>query len=288
MRSKFIIILLILIISCDDDNSTNSDNSNGDTATTWIESEPSPTADHNYIYYINDDTVSSDKSGIYRARTDQPIREEILHGEGYHSPTIAVNNDTLAFLDSNGIINFYDISEKSLSVSGISDDFNSITFINDSIIIGNREDSLFLVNKRNNTSSFFSLGWDPTLYAIDTFICITQGGTGYYQITRFDDFDTSPNILRGFNISPPSLPRWASAESLLNHFVFVIEDYDKKEVYTGTLDTNDLFLIDSTGFNKPCLINYDFIIYSGPDGRLFQSNFAGTNKFPYWEVIDPE
>jgi len=288
VRPRSIILLLILLICCDDDNSTNSINSNGDAATTWIESEPSLTADRSYIYYINKDTVSSEKSGIYRARIDQPIREEVLHGEGYHSPTMIVDNDTLAFLDSNGIINFYDISEKSLSVSGITDDFNSITFVNDSFIVGNRDDSLFLVNKRENTVSFFSLGWDPIFYAVDTFLCITRGGTGYYQITRFDDFDTSPNILHGFNISPPSMPRWASAESLLNRFVFVIEDYDKKEVYTGMLDTNDLILIDSTGFNKPCLIDYDFIIYSGPDGRFFQSNYAGTNKFPFWQEINPE
>jgi hypothetical protein len=49
----------------------------------------------------------------------------------------------------------------------------------------------------------------------------------------------------------------------------------------GDTETN---FINYSDYTKPLILDFDRIIYSGPDGRFYQSNFDGTRTFPFTYV----
>lgn len=242
-----------------------------------IETEPSLSPDRNYLYYISNDTTSSLYRGIYRASVETPVREKILHGLNYHSPTISLDNNTIAYLDS-GKINYYRMSDMAKWTSAVADSFESILFVSDSVILANRNDSLFLVDEAEKASAFWIIGWDPTLVSRDTFVYFV-GTDSAYHIVKNNLYNIHPETL--FTVATTAWPRWPSFDPESNHLAFEIERFHQKFIYSAEVAADTFIFIDSSEYSKPYILNHNLIIFTGPDGRFYQSDFYGTKSVPF-------
>ena len=82
-------------------------------------------------------------------------------------------------------------------------------------------------------------------------------------------------------------PRWVSVEPSLQRFVYVLQDALGKTLYSsqvGSVTTNQ---ISTTPHAKAHIYGPDQILYSGPDGRFYRSNYDGSILTPFWPAVDP-
>lgn len=254
------------------------------------EIEPSLSADREYIYYVTFDNLIPAKDGIYRARLTDPVREKLLSGSGFHSPTVSFDNTMIAFLH-NGRISYFRIAENRVLSSSITDNFQSIVYINENLLLGNRGDSLYLISESGSSVSFFDAGSDPTLFAPDTFVYLVELANKTYGIIM----NTYGGGEEGFKminevaidtIFSSKVPRWVSIEPVLKRFVYTLEGDTINYVYSSEVGSSTSNLIDATQYLKPYILNFDLIIYPGPDGRFYQSNFNGSRISPFWQRED--
>ena len=283
MKQVLILAGLLAVVGCDDDRSGVSPDRRP--PVTRKESQPSLTMDREYVYYINDDTVNSINSGIYRARVNAPERENVMYGRGWHSPTMSCAGDRLACLDSTGSIYYYSVANKSLSASAITEKFVSITFVNDTLLVGERAGWLFLVNEARQAVSLFAAGWDATCSAVDRFVCVARTESHLYHIVRFADFNPVPETL--LTLWTMAVPRWPSKEGHLGRLAFTLQSSEGIEVHTATAGEIGSTLICETWHVKPYLIDFNLVIFAGPDGRFYRADFDGESIFPWWHAVLP-
>ena len=241
-----------------------------------IETEISLCPDRQYIYFVVTDTVTAGNNGIYRARISKPEREPILMGDSLHSPVISFNNQLLAFLKF-GKIRYFRLPDQVEFSSTVMDSFNSMIFINDSLIVACRDTALYFVNESNLTSTYYGRGWDPTLSDRDNFIYF--GGTrAAYRILEGnvnDDFATLREI-----IVTDAHPHWPTIIEDESKYVYGIEWVEQKFIYS-LISGQKFTFIDSSKHSKPYLVNSDLILFTGPDGRIYSSDFEGTLSVPF-------
>jgi hypothetical protein len=272
-------IVLLTTLGCGDEYYGTNNNANRGPYP--VESEPSLSPDNKYIYYVSDDTASNGYGGIYRAAVADPVRERILAGSNLHSPVMGSDNETLAYLDK-GKINYFVLPGSVSPLSGISDSFESIMFLDESIIIGQRHDSLFAVDEFHGTSTFALSGWDPTSVAKDTFVCIVQDTGKIYYIVELNKYNVSPDTL--FTLKTNARPRWPSFHRKSGRLAFGLEFTDQRFIYSAEAFKDSSHFIDSTDFIKPYILNFDCIIFTGPDGRFYRSDFNGTKSVPFIHI----
>jgi len=247
-----------------------------------VETEPSLSPDKQFIYYISTDSARNRYSGIYKAALGAPIRERVLFGNNYHSPVLNFDNNTLAFLEF-GRIKYFNLAGMTTYVSAVNDSFESIIFLNESIIIGNRRDSLFSVNESNETSLFAALGWDPTSIARDTFICFVHGSSPqHYKVMKNNAGNTNSEVL--LDVITDTRPRWPTFDPTSGRLAFSWNLNEKTHIFTAEMLGYTRNLVDSSDFPKPHILNLDMIIFTGPDGRFYQTNFRGTKSIPFVSV----
>nr|MBN2277449.1 hypothetical protein [candidate division Zixibacteria bacterium] len=267
------LILMALLLSCGDEHyGTNNDD---DDYIYPIESEPSLSPDHNYIYYISTDTNYTQFTGIYRASIGAPIREPVLMGEGLHSPTIGSDNNTLAYLDSSRIM-FYRISNASSWPSEITRDFESIVLMDTSLILAQNNDSLFMV--LGNEMQYFGPGWDPTIVTRDTFIYFV-GNDSTYHIIKNNIFNILPETL--FTYITKAWLHWPSLHQASGRLALDLGWHFQDYIYSAESGETSVTYIDSSEYSKPLIISFDQIIFTGPDGRFYVSPFNGAYSVPY-------
>jgi hypothetical protein len=283
-----LIIIAVFLLSCDNDTGVTPATPNGGPDRYRIETEPTLTPNRNYIYYITTDTSNTAKSGIYRAKAKKPVREEVLLGEGFHSPTLSPDNNTLAFLES-AKINYFRLSDQSRWKSSVTDGFESIVFVNDSLLAACRYNSIFLLNENSGIADFFTDGWDPTLVMPDTIVYLiedTIGSVNTYRIVKNDISNNQPDtILNIGHLELFEFPRWPTLEPLIGRLTYAVRTPIINYVFSAEIGSGVSTHIDTTRYEKPYIINYDLIIFTGPDGRFYQSDFSGEAIFPFWYAL---
>lgn len=271
------IILLMALSGCGDENYGLPSSGNG---AYNIESEPSFSPDREYIYFTVADTARNINSGLYRASAGAPIREKILPGRDYRSPVINFDNNTLACLNE-GRIRYYRISDGQEMASTVTDSFASIVFIRENVLVACRSDSLFSVNELAGVASFVRTGWDPAFYTRDTLVCL-DGADDEYAVLKIDAGNVRADTI--FTLTTNARPRWASVLPDGNRLGYTIEFGPQKFIYVGNMQTGDFIFIDSSDYPKSLILNLNQIIFTGPDGRFFQSDLEGKTSVPYVHV----
>jgi hypothetical protein len=277
--SGFLFFIALLIAGCDKDSIIPS-NSGPDGAYS-IETQPALSLDRQYIYYINIDTALPANNGIYRINTATAVREKIIPGDRFSSPTISPDNRTLAYLDS-GKIFLYNMIGKTIAPSGIPDTFASITFISDSLIAGHFDSSIYIINIEKKTVTQFFSGWDPVACGWDDFVAIRKA-SGYFYISRFP-FGTNIEDLVLF-LGGDTIPSWPSFDTASERLTYTINDDGRKKIYAG-VRRGESHLIDSTDFAGSVIVSANKIIFTGHDGRFYVSDFAGQLAVPFVPEID--
>ncbi len=280
----FCLILLILIVACDEEYYRPTDSNGGEPSPNFIETDVSLSHDREYIYFSVRDTIYDGRySGIFKARVTQPVREKIYHGENYKSPTINFDDNILAYLFE-GRIHYYDIQNDTLKNSGIIGEFESILYVNLDVLLAARDDSIFLTNEEDSSYQYLRDGWDPTLVAADTFLFFASLDNYTFHILRDNLEESNPETL--FTVRTNAFPHWPTLHPASGHLAYGIEYYDQRFIYSGVAGESPspggmLTFIDSSEYSKPYILNYNQIVFSGPDGSLYQSDFEGNKSVPF-------
>ncbi|MDH4157921.1 MAG: hypothetical protein OEW00_11670 [candidate division Zixibacteria bacterium] len=283
MRRLWLLVGLLAVVGCDEAGKGVSPDRRP--PVTRKESQPALTMDRQYIYYVNDDTVNPVNSGVYRARVNAPEREAVLYGRGWHSPTVSLTGGRLACLDSTGSIYYYSPADKSLSGSAITERFASITFVNDTLLVGERAGGLSLVNEVRRTVTLFTAGWDATCPAVDKFVCVARTESHLYHLVQYADFSPVPETL--LTLWTMAVPRWPSMEGHLRRLAFTLQSSDGIEVHTAAAGEIGSTFICNTWHVKPYMIDFNLLIFAGPDGRFYRADFDGESIFPWWHAVLP-
>ncbi|MCP4704097.1 MAG: hypothetical protein GY865_05765, partial [candidate division Zixibacteria bacterium] len=276
-------ILFILIIACEDEYYRPTTGNDDGPSQNFIETDVSLSPDREYIYFSVRDTIFDGRySGINKARVTHPVRERVLAGSNYYSPTINFDYNILAYLfDSR--IHYYDIALDTIMNSGITADFESILYVNLDVLMAARNDSLFLTNETDSSYQYLRDGWDPTLVAADTFLIFASLDNYTFRIIKDNLVESNPETLFTVQTNLSAFPHWPTLHPISGHLAYGLEFADQKFVYSATVgeslgigDTKTF--IDDTEYSKPYILNYNQIVFSGPDGFLYQSDFEGIKS----------
>ncbi len=285
--------VILAVAGCNpDDSGTNApDNTFIDPVYYSAEYEPSLSVDGKYVYFITADTLLQEKNGIYRADVDSPRREKILFGFGFHSPVQFPDQSGLAFL-TGGTVNYLNFASGAVSPAGVSGSYQSIVFINDNLMIGCIGKLLYLINTETSQVSQFGSGCDPTYYAPNQIIALSDRTGGIWGVHKF----TYSMNSEGTEITVDTLAliaaegdiRWLSLEPTRDRYVYV-EDRDSVGlVFTGQLGVSGKYFIAETGHVKAHMLDFNQLIYQGPDGRFYKSDFIGSYHVPFWHAEDSQ
>ncbi len=288
---KYILIILtaFMIAGCGDEfyGSDNGTGSNGAIKSNKIERDPSISPDREYIYYISEDTLNSQYSGIYRMRIDQPIRENILGGTSYCSPSVDTADDKVAFLD-NGMIKYFDISSSEIINSDITDIFNSAVLIDDDLIMASRSEKIYRASEETGNSFELYSGKDPVVFAPDSFVYVDYNivdNINYIIMQNKHGLKPETLYVRQYDQSGVRI-RWPSYDSESNRLVFGVDFGGQKYIYSYEVGdhVDSLNFIDSSNYTRSVILDFNRIVYTNIDGRFYLSDFFGENKAPFVHV----
>ncbi len=247
-----------------------------------FESEPTLSPDRQWVYFIATDTVTPANSGIYRAPISRPASETVLLGESLHSPTIAPDNRTLAYLDA-GEIEYYDLLSQTGSSANIRRAFESIQYINDSLLVAQADSSVWLINDRRSMVSHIGRGRDPSALVGDTFIYLAPVDGTAGGIVKCDaSFAVRDTI---FCIAPhdqPGSARWPAWDPAGSTMVWVYHTSSDTAVYVGQGQPSNNRRLAATTQRKALIVRPGTVIFTGNDGRFYQTDYTGSDPFLWW------
>ena len=286
------VISCLFLAGCNKSSPVSSNDDNGNSGDIYtIETEPSLSPDRNYVYFVAVDTTVLDDDGIWRAKRSNPIREKVFLGKGFHSPTLAFDKRKIAYLKS-GHINYYREADSSTWESDINQSFESIVYIGDNRLLGCRSNSIYIINEAEKQVKFLAQGWDPTHVSSGAFIFLNYGGNQFsteFVVLKlqypFESIDTVFNIV---SLSQGQFPHWATMEPGNGRLSFTVRSGSENLVYAADPQNDSCWQIAASSFNKSLIVSYNTIIFTGVDGRFYQSNFSGTRIMPYWAALNPK
>jgi len=288
-----LVVVLLVAVSCNKEYPVIISGGDGPTtsANYSIETEPTLSPDGQFLYYIAMDTLLPEKNGVYCAQISAPRREQLLAGAAMHSPSASFDRSTVAFL-AGGVLNYLDAGDESSSPAGVPLSLQTVIYINDSMLVGCSGTRLYLVNSGDSTFSEVGTGTDPTFYAPDQFIALLAVQTGSYLIlkftVRFLDGEISTTIDTLDALTSNGRIRWVSLDPGGSRYVYVEQLDEENRVTTGQVGSSVRYSIATTDYLKPCMLGFNKLIYSGPDGRFYQSTFDGSTQSPFWHAEDVE
>jgi len=274
------VMCFVLPFACEE-KSTDTGNGHG-VGRYLIETQPSLSFDHTYVYYIATDTVDTSNNGIYRAQVKKPIRERVFAGQNLRSPTVSPDNQEVAYLKS-GVIWFYNIDENSHATSSVSMSFQSIAYVSDMILVGQRQDSIHVISKSDDSVTFLASGWDPSPLTRDTVLYVVPIVGQAYGIVKSDMSALSCDTMYYVSVIDNfGYVRWPSFDRQSNRLTWILTSARGHEVFAAEIGQYPPHIISGSLAEKPLILNFDKIIYTGPDGRFYESNYFGTDKGPFW------
>lgn len=286
-----LVTLCCMLIFCGEDDSNYISNSGTSPSTEYaVETEPSLSTSGQYVYYVAADGRVPDKSGIYRAPVTAPIREQLRSGTDFHSPVQSFDGSTVAFL-ADGSINYLSLANGSVSPAGVAVKCAALVFLNDSLMVGSSGGSVYLINRNDSELTLLGSGSDPTFYWPNQFVCLVRSAGGYlilmYTVSQIEDrFDMRVDTLQ--KLSSAGVIRWVSMAPGGSRYAYVEQLDGRNRVYTGQIGSSSRVSVAATNHPKTCMLNANALIYSGPDGRFYQSSFDGSSQAPFWHAEDVE
>ncbi len=280
--------VVLLAVACEEDRVGTDPNGDNPTSGYAIETQPALAPNGTSIYFVATDTVGVDRSGIYRVLLPSLRRERLLAGAGYESPSPSLSGDTVAYLQ-NGTVHYVRPEDSTLWTSSITATFHSIAMLSDSILIGCRHgsyyyyDSLYLLNEKQGTTTVLAAGCDPTFVAPDTFAYLLHREGQAASILRSDAWWTSVDTLHtAYYLGSPGWARWPTIDPSSGRCAYVRAVYDGAAVHAATMSDVSSTMIDPVTYEKSCIVGSSAIVYTGPDGRLYRSDFDGSGIIPLW------
>jgi hypothetical protein len=275
----------LLIVGCSDESPT--DHGNGPIDDRYrLESEPARSPDGQYVYYIATDTVDTSRSGLWRAKIVKPVREELLNGIGFSSPSASPNGNVVAFLDSSRIA-YFRISDGQRWESTLQDSYAALVWLNDEKLIGQRSDSLFLLSEPDSSEQFVAVGSDPVLVAVDTFTYVVPVMGYAFGIVKSGLPELESDTVYYVSVDSSSgTIRWPNLESGSGQLAWTLAYTNSFSIWTGRVPFSEPVQIDATLTSKSCILNEFLLIFTGPDGRFYKSDFDGSGSWPFWHSED--
>ena len=281
LRLALVTLSPLMLVGCSED-STGSDGSGNYVPRYLVESEPTRTLDGRYVYYIATDTINLGQSGIFRAEVNKPIREMILAGVDLHSPTLAPNNTTLAYLNG-GIIEHYSLLTETIDTSDIVREFRSIAWLNDTMLVARADWSIYLVNELRGTLTAVGDGWYPSVVARDTFTYTAPRYGLSDVVVKCDASLAVCDIVLTLPFSMTSgLILWPSRDPSSDRWVWVRSTGDGMTVHAVQAQPYLDREFPPTMGDKALLLGPDKIIFTSFDGRFWETDWDGSDPFPWW------
>jgi len=276
-----LLTMLLFCMGCEEKAPTES-NPDPETGGYRLESEPSLSPDGRYVYYIATDTIDPSRSGLWRAEVVKPERAELHNGTAFSSPSASPNGNVVAYLDSSRI-GYYSISQHRSWASSVALEYDALVMLNEDQLIGERDDSLFLISEAATTTQFVTRGYDPTLVAVDTFVYLVPMPGYAYGVVKSGLPEMEPDTVYYVSVADWSgVIRWASLHNGNGKLVWTHEISNLNTIVTGQLPFSDPIPIDVSPTKKPCIISEFLIIFTGPDGRFWKSDFEDSGIWPFW------
>ena len=280
-RSAILCGLILMIDGCTDKSSV-SYYSDPKASRYRLESYPARSPDGQYVYYIATDSLDSSRSGLWRAKIAKPVREELYNGVGLMSPSASPNGNIVSFLDSSQIA-YFRISDAQRWESNNTGRYAALVMLNDEQLIAQRSDSLFLLSEPDSNERFVAHGSDPTMVTIDTFVYVVPVLGYAYGIVKSGLPELEPDTVFYISTAVSSgTVRWPVLESGSGKLAWTLEYSNSSSIFTGQLPLSDPVPIDVSLTKKPCIISQFLLIYTGPDGRFYKSDFEGSGSWPFW------
>ena len=79
-----------------------------------------------------------------------------------------------------------------------------------------------------------------------------------------------------------------SIEPQLRRYCYSVKNGKKYDVYAGGLGNEADHLVAESDFSGVVMLDFNTIIYTGDDGRLYRTDFLGENSYPFWDVLDSQ
>lgn len=243
-----------------------------------IETDPSLNFARNTIYYVHTDTLYPENNGIYRANAANPLRYKIVDGLTVTCPSASPDESKIAFLD-NGLLRFYDVSGDRVSDLDIDSIFSTIFYVNGEQLIGEINNRIYLVNLSDSTVALFRDGIAPSPDRAGFFLWVYQGPGPEKDIVLtsvpLDSNETAFAYNAGEAIQAVS--RYLNSD----RYAFVTGSGSTLVVRTRIGSTGQTYAVTTTKYPTALLVGFDRVIFTGDDGRFYQSNFDGSHIIAY-------
>lgn len=248
-----------------------------------VESDPSLSPDGQWVYLIANDTTLAIENGIYRARISSPRRELVVAIDSAGVPTGSPGNSRIAYL-KNGRIFQYKMSGGITTPSPVTDSFVSLIFVNDTLLAAANDSAIYLVNIPGGTKTYFGEGYDVALLAPDSLVYFVVRNQTQRSIVKSSIAGGTPDTLLVITLPGSASARWPSYQPQLGRLAYTLQYPDSNAIYSAKEGAQNSTYHGRSNFAKTSLITYEWLVRSGPDGRLWVSSFTDTVSFPFWHI----
>jgi hypothetical protein len=256
-----------------------------------IETDPTLSPDGRYVYYIRTDTMFLDRSGIYRANSADAIRSPVLTGTDFSSPSVSPSGDSVAFI-RNGQVWFYRPSDGRTLASGIDFPASSVLYIDgQTILLNTSVSSLSQWDLADGSELRNWAGRNPSLVGPNTIVYLQSGGTDRENVIECN-FGSQIDIIletisTSLGINPPFWPDLGSGGDYL---VFTLGSGagEYKVIVTRPATTSGRDTVATASAPKAIFLPDGRIVYTGEDGRLWQTSVTGSSHLPFTATADPD
>ena len=243
-----------------------------------IETEPKLNFAGNTVYYVHTDTLYPENNGIYRANAANPLRYKVVDGLTVTSPSASPDESKIAFLD-NGLLRIYNAASKSVTNLGIDSAFSTVFFVYGDQLIGEIHNRIYIVNLVDSTVSLYREGIRPSPDRAGFFLWLDlKAGSEKDIVLTSVPLDSNETA---FEYNEPIAIQYLSRCANTDRYAFVTGNGPTYTVCTRLGGSAGVSTIQTTAHPWVLMVGYDVLIFTGDNGRFYQSNFDGTSIIEY-------
>ena len=85
-----------------------------------------------------------------------------------------------------------------------------------------------------------------------------------------------------------SRPESFGIEPLLQRYCYSNWNGQKYSIYAGGSGDEADHLVAESDYSDVVMLSSNIILYTGEDGRLYQTDFLGQSSIPFWAALDSQ